>query len=495
MSDYNSQSLAQLKTTAKSLGIVGYSKYTAATKTELIALIEAALPKSEPDVQVLRELTPEEIDDILQGITTNPGIPQVVAESHVAKIRCRVKSQLQRVKMYPTAIPMLKEEIVKQYNSAKIQPGESVGIVTAQSIGERQTQMTLDTFHSAGAALKTVIAGVPRFSELMSATHNPKVVTSTVFPLKAYESVSELRMDIGCMLQTLTLGDLLTDTTIDEDSELPQWYCAYEAMYGAEYKKHANYLTLMFDVEKLFMHKIDLEKIAEKIEGQYDDLVCVFSPTMLGRIDVYVDTVNVGESNAREYMLNVVSTQLMSLVVSGVSGITEVYYEKKSTEWVIETRGTNLLKLLNNPLVDATRTVSNEMWEIVSVLGIEAAREFLIGEFGECISSDGTYINKCHTQLLVDVMTHGGSIMSVSRYGHGKSKCGPLAKASFEKSLDNFLKAGVTSEVERTTSVSGSIMLGKIASCGTGVFDIHVDIPKIMASGTSEFDSARTYEF
>ncbi len=426
MSEYTSQSLAQLKTTAKSLGIAGYSKHTAETKTELIGLIEAALQKSEP-VQVLRELTPEEIEDILQGITTNPCIPRVVAESHVANIRCRVKSQLQRVKMYPAAIPMLKE-IAKQYNAAKIQPGESVGIVTAQSIGERQTQMTLDTFHSAGAALKTVIAGVPRFSELMSATRNPKVVTSTVFPARQYASVSELRMDIGCTLQTVTLGDLLSDTTIDRDDELPQWYCAYEAMYGTEYTKHANYLTLLFDVEKLFVHKIDLEKVAEKIESQYDDLVCVFSPTMLGRIDVYVDIVNVGESNAREYMLNVVSTQLMSLVVSGVSGITEVYYEKKSEEWVVETRGTNLLKLLNNPLIDATRTVSNEMWEIVSVLGIEAAREFLINEFGECISSDGTYINKCHTQLLVDVMTHGGSIMSVSRYGHGKSKCGPLAR-------------------------------------------------------------------
>lgn len=493
MSTFNSQSLAQLKSIAKNLGIAGYSKYTAANKGELVALIEAAQPQSIP--QTLRELTVTEIDDILNSITTNPCIPKVVAESHVANIRARVRLQLEQLKMYPAAIPMLRDEIARQYNSAKIQPGESVGIVTAQSIGERQTQMTLDTFHSAGAALKTVIAGVPRFSELMSATRNPKVVTTTVYPVNKYNSVSELRTDIGCTLQTVALGDLLNDTVIDEDAELPQWYCAYEAMYGTEYKRHSHCLTLMFDVEKLFVQKIDLEKIAEKIESQYDDLACVFSPTMIGRIDVYVDVTNVGESNAREYMLNVVSAQLMALVVSGVSGITEVYYEKKDGEWIVETRGTNLLKLFNNPLVDATRTVSNEMWEIVSVLGIEAAREFLINEFGECISSDGTYINKCHTQLLVDVMTHGGSIMSVSRYGHGKSKCGPLAKASFEKSLDNFLKAGVTSEVERTTSVSGSIMLGKIASCGTGVFDIHVDVPKILASSTPAFDSTKTYEF
>lgn len=443
-----------------------------------------------------RELTANEIDDILVGITVNPCIPQVVAESHVANIRARVRAQLQQIRMYPAAIPMLKDEIARQYSAAKIQPGESVGIVTAQSIGERQTQMTLDTFHSAGAALKTVIAGVPRFSELMSATRNPKVVTCTVYPVNKYSSVSELRADVGCTLQTVVLGDLLADTLIDDDDELPPWYCAYEAMYGTEHTKYCNYLTLVFEVEKLFAHKIDLETVAEKIESQYDDLVCVFSPTMIGRIDVYVDITNVGESNAREYMLNVVTAQLMSLVVSGVPGITEVYYEKKDGEWIVETRGTNLLRLLNNPLVDATRTVSNEMWEIVSVLGIEAAREFLIGEFGDCISSDGTYINKCHTQLLVDVMTHGGSIMSVSRYGHGKSKCGPLAKASFEKSLDNFLKAGVTGEVERTTSVSGSIMLGKIASCGTGVFDIHVDVPKILASGTpAAFDANKTYEF
>eukprot|EP00122_Pirum_gemmata_P018008 Pgem_evm10s16871 len=55
-----------------------------------------------------------------------------------------------------------------------IPPGESVGITCGQSLGEKQTQSTLNSFHSAGLTIKTVVTGVPRFSELMSATKEPK---------------------------------------------------------------------------------------------------------------------------------------------------------------------------------------------------------------------------------------------------------------------------------------------------------------------------------
>ena len=47
-------------------------------------------------------------------------------------------------------------------------PGEMIGTVAAQSIGEPTTQMTLNTFHFAGVSAKNVTLGVPRLVEVQT---------------------------------------------------------------------------------------------------------------------------------------------------------------------------------------------------------------------------------------------------------------------------------------------------------------------------------------
>jgi DNA-directed RNA polymerase II subunit RPB1 len=120
------------------------------------------------------------------------------------------------------------------------------------------------------------------------------------------------------------------------------------------------------------------------------------------------------------------------------------------------------------------------MWEIYQIFGIEATRQFLIEEYMDVVSSDGTYVNQSNVELLVDVMVYTGSIISISRYGQKKVGCGPMAKASFEESLENFLKAGLNGERESTDGVSASIMLGKMPKTGTGVFDMLIDVQKLL---------------
>jgi hypothetical protein len=122
------------------------------------------------------------------------------------------------------------------------------------------------------------------------------------------------------------------------------------------------------------------------------------------------------------------------------------------------------------------------MWEIYTIFGIEAARQFLIEEYMDVVSSDGSFVNSSNVELLVDVMVYTGTIISISRYGQKKVGCGPMAKASFEESLENFLKAGINGEKETTDGVSASIMLGKMPKTGTGVFDLLLDIPKILST-------------
>ena len=60
-------------------------------------------------------------------------------------------------------------------------PGEMVGTVAAQSIGEPTTQMTLNTFHYAGVSAKNVTLGVPRLTEIMNIAKNIKTPSLEVW--------------------------------------------------------------------------------------------------------------------------------------------------------------------------------------------------------------------------------------------------------------------------------------------------------------------------
>ena len=68
------------------------------------------------------------------------------------------------------------------YKKAIVNPGEMVGMIAAQSIGEPTTQMTLNTFHYAGVSSKSNITrGVPRIEEILSLTENPKSKSVSIY--------------------------------------------------------------------------------------------------------------------------------------------------------------------------------------------------------------------------------------------------------------------------------------------------------------------------
>ena len=88
-------------------------------------------------------------------------------------------------------------------------------------------------------------------------------------------------------------------------------------------------------------------------------------------------------------------------------------------------------------------------------------------------------INRCHIQLLAEKMTYTGTIASISRYTMRNEECGPMSKASFEESMDNFLKAGAYGQIETTNGVSASIICGKRAMIGTGICDLMINVKSL----------------
>jgi DNA-directed RNA polymerase beta' subunit len=440
-------------------------------------------------------LSDQEIEFIIDFIKPQAGIPLDSAMSIVENNKERYRKQLRGQSIYSEIIPQVKNELERVYFNSLVQAGESVGIICAQSIGEKQTQTCLNTFHSSGISNKTMTTGVPRFQELINATKNPKMVNHKIYFNEGKDSIENLREVIRHSITGLTLRNISTSVTAVYNKEPEDWYEMYKIFYNDDFTRFQHCIIVKLNMNKLFENKLTLEKISKVIETEFVDLHCVFSPCQIGEIHIFVDTSDINlpedrimfinKENAIEiYIEECVITTISEIQICGISGIEEIFYsqDEKTKEWFIETNAipANKLnaykKLLSLDHIDLTRTISNNIWDIYEVLGIEAVKEFLIEEFTNIMEG----INSCHTKLLVDRMLHGGSIASITRYTLKKDECGPMGKASFEESLDNFLNAGASGIVEPTEGVSSAIICGKRANIGTGMVELKADFSKLL---------------
>ena len=145
-------------------------------------------------------------------------------------------------------------------------------------------------------------------------------------------------------------------------------------------------------------------------------------------------------------------------------------------EWMLDTEGVNLLEVMAHPAVDATRTISNDLQEVIQVLGIEAARGALLKEVRGVIEFDGSYVNYRHLAILCDAMTSRGHFAAITRHGINRGDgAGALAQASFEETVEILYRAASYAERDPITGVSEAVMLGQLAPVGTGAFGLLLD--------------------
>lgn len=437
-----------------------------------------------------RLLTDKEIDDIISFIKPRKGIPLKLALKNCEDIRNDISNDLKSEMVYPKIIPSLKKELEKQYYKTQIQPGESVGVLTAQSIGERQTQLTLNTFHKAGLSDKSVTEGVPRSDELLGATKSPKNISCTIYFKNNNSTIDELRNHVGYSIKEHRIKHLVKNIKVNLEKKHEYWYDVFEILYNDRFKKYDYSISLEIKKEIMYEFKISLSKIAERIEEEFIDLTCVFSSNDVAKIDIFIDMdyinnfsqeniLYVTQDNKYEiYIEEVVIPNLKELLVCGIEGIENIFYVKNHDEWTIETEGTNFEQILAHPKIDNTRTTSNHVWDIYNTLGIQAAKNMFIKEFMLLMGG----INECHAKLLVDMMCHNSTISSISRYTMKKQDAGPLSKASFEEMLDHFVNACFHGDTETTNGVSASIICGKRTKIGTGICELIADFDKLLQS-------------
>ena len=424
-------------------------------------------------------------------------------------------------------------QVYEYFKEAIAQPSEMVGIIAAQTIGEMGTQMTLDSFHVSGtAAAVKATSGVPRLKEILSATKKTKTPTLIIYmkpdvasvknPQMAedgieyiderIEQTKSIAMSIKNSIEITNLSNILEyseifwdsgklDTTIEADKGILDIYKKFAALDSSANKCRSNspwVLRMKFNKEKMNAFGLRMIDIYTKLNKAYNKYIdCVYSDDNADecifriRLTEYAlkDIDNKDEVAALKAMEHNIVYQVL---LKGVKGINKVSLNKKKydiynpaeetfdkvVEWVLDTDGTNLIEILSNPNIDSTRTISNDIREIYTVLGVEAARNALYHELVN-VTGEGS-MNYRHLSLLIDTMTFRGNLMSIDRHGINRNASSALSKSSFEESVDMLINASIFSEYDNTSGVSPQVMLGKVPNCGSGNFDIILDEEHLM---------------
>jgi DNA-directed RNA polymerase II subunit RPB1 len=409
-------------------------------------------------------------------------------------------------------------KVESRFMAAMAAPGEVVGTVAAQSIGEPTTQMTLNTFHFAGVSAKNVTLGVPRLTEIINIAKTIKTPSLTVFLVGQAAHEKEAAKAVQCSLEYTTLRrvtqatEIYYDpdprtTVIEEDREWVEGY--FDLNEGEVDVGRMSPWLLRIEMARDMMvdKKLLLSEVAERINADFaDDLHCLFNDDnadkLILRIRLFLDEDGGkgggggGDGAAVEgvveddvFLKRIEGSMLSQVKLQGIEGIVKVFLREAKrtqldptaggfvtdTEWVLDTEGVNLLEVMCHPDVDHTRTVSNDIIEMLSVLGIEAARHALLKELRGVIEFDGSYVNYRHLAALVDSMTSRGYFMAITRHGINRAETGPIHQASFEETVDIFFRAATFAERDAMAGVSENIMLGSLCPVGTGAFDLLID--------------------
>jgi len=433
------------------------------------------------------------------------------------------------------ALLLLLDTITITYKKAIVAPGEMVGMIAGQSIGEISTQMTLNTFHFAGVSSKSnVTRGVPRIEEILSLSSDIKNPSLCVYLNSEDEQSKEKAQNIMYMLEHTKLEEVVNsieicfdpddlNTMIQEDRDAIQQYKAFETMVEEcvesstkelDSEKSKWVIRMVMDPEIMLEKNITMDDINFTLKHIYNDqITCIYSDynadKLIFRIrmnEVIKQTSGKSGSSSQKktkmnpldqsdqiYLLKNFQDQLLhNIILRGIKGINKVILRKivdnmeeqngifkKQDIWVLDTIGTNLLEVLGLNFIDTNRTYSNNIIEIYNVLGIEAARQIIYNELVEVVEFDGTYVNYHNYITLVDRMTSTYKLISIFRHGINNDNIGPIAKASFEETPEMFLKAAKHAELDTLRGVSANVMCGQEGFFGTSAFQVVLNIDQM----------------
>ena len=333
-------------------------------------------------------------------------------------------------------------DVSQLHKKGQIAPGEAIGIITAQSFGEPSTQMALNVFHFAGVQEMQITMGLPRLIEIFDARKKPSSPKMEIY-LKKDHNNEKSATTIAEKIKRVRLKEIASEIGLDFTNKKLEIKLSSQALKQI----HSSAKTV---VDRL---KDKGFKVSEKSDGL---------------------SLNLNDYNFKEmYKLK---EKIKDTIISGVDNIEQILIVKRGTNFVILTLGTNLAEIIKMKEVDENKIMSNDLYEVAEVLGIEAARQLIINEIKEVIGTQGLDIDIRHLKLVADALCATGEIKGVTRMGMIAQKSSILARASFETPVKQFVNATIKGSKDRLTSVVENLMLNQPVPVGTGLPGLMVKV-------------------
>jgi DNA-directed RNA polymerase subunit A' len=380
----------------------------------------------EPDKPATKAYAMERLSEVEDQLT-----PILVRE---------LKSELAKAKFSRKGVDQAISLTLENYKKALVEPGEAVGIVAAQSIGEPGTQMTLRTFHYAGVREQNVTLGLPRLIEIVDARRSPSTPIMTIYLDKEHRKSKEKATEIARDIITTTLGDISeTEPYIDPELEV---------------------VVVKLDSDMMKERDVNAEELPNLIKMTNYELSVEENQLIL--------------KPKKQVDMKKLLASLPSEHVKGIPDIRRVLVTEETGEWVIRTDGSNLSAVLDVDGLDPTRTTTNNVHEIAETLGIEAARNSLMKEAMGVLEEQGLDVDIRHVMLMADIMTATGDVRQIGRHGISGKKSSVLARAAFEITVPNLVEAAIRGESDPLKGVTENVIVGQSIPIGTGLVDLYM---------------------
>lgn len=332
--------------------------------------------------------------------------------------------------------------VVESYERSLVEPGEAVGTVAAQSIGEPGTQMTLRTFHYAGVAELSVTQGLPRLIEIVDARNNPSTPTMEIHLNSEISAERNEAKNIARNIEMVLVESVASSFSIDLIRQA---------------------IDIRLDPELMEDKGLTVEEIVESIRIKIKDK---------GDVEAEDNTISVYPVNEELADLQRLNEKIREIRVKGIDDVKHVVIRKESDGYVLYTEGSNLQDALEIDGVNPHKLFTNNLREIYEVLGIEATRNAIIAEAMNVLNEQGMDVDVRHIILVADMMTADGTIRQIGRHGISGSKNSALARAAFEVTIKHLLGAGIAGTIDPLRGITENVILGQLIPLGTGAIDL-----------------------
>jgi DNA-directed RNA polymerase subunit A' len=383
-----------------------------------------------------KKATKDEIEEVSKKYTKtfNPRLKQLVTEG------------LLDSKLSKEGVILVGKKGLLLYNKAQVEPGQAVGIVTAQSIGEPGTQMTLRTFHFAGIKERNVTLGLPRLIELVDARKKPVTPTMDIYLDEESKNSREKAIEVARNVLQTKISDLIEDSETDYNTEI----------------------RLIFSPKKLKNRGCGIGEIETALQSNKK-----FKMEIVGEL---ITLKLVEESDAPTVIA--IRNKVLNSTVKGVPDIARVTLVQKDDEWVIQTTGSNMAKVLEVKGIDRKNVRTNNVFEIAGTLGIEASRTALIAELNHTLGDQGLEVDNRYIMLVSDLMCSKGYMQQIGRHGIAGTKDSVLARAAFEITVPTIAHAALAGEIEQLKGITENVIVGSNIPIGSGTVDLYMQVSK-----------------